>query len=81
MRIETRMSEFKNLKIPNHTHEMLVRRADELGMKVYTLADALLLEGLKKSATAIAKTVAEVQQDSVKPPAAGTTPAGKRARS
>jgi alkanesulfonate monooxygenase SsuD/methylene tetrahydromethanopterin reductase-like flavin-dependent oxidoreductase (luciferase family) len=72
------MSDFKNLKVPKHTHEALVRRADEMGMKVYTLADALLLDGLKKSATTIARVVADTQQEEVTPPAASTNPAQKR---
>lgn len=72
------MSDFKNLKVPKHTHEALVKRADELGMKVYTLADALLLDGLKKNATAVAKAVAETQHIEVTPPATNTNPAPKR---
>jgi hypothetical protein len=47
------MTEFKNLKVPKETHDLLNSRAKRLGMKVYALADALLLEGLKKENPAL----------------------------
>ena len=68
------MTDFKNLKLPKRTHDLLVSRANALGMKVYSLADALILSGLKMDATAVATAVAEAQQEAT-PPGAGTTPA------
>lgn len=65
------MTEFKNLKVPKETHDKLVSRAKSLGMKVYTLADALLLDGLKKESPALGGAVVEPQQ--VKQPEASTS--------
>jgi alkanesulfonate monooxygenase SsuD/methylene tetrahydromethanopterin reductase-like flavin-dependent oxidoreductase (luciferase family) len=66
--------DFKNLKIPQETHAALAKRADALGMKIYTLADALLIEGLKKNGPAIREAVANAQQSEVTPPEADTNP-------
>lgn len=66
------MTEFKNLKVPKETHDLLNSRAKRLGMKVYALADALLLEGLKKQDPALGGAVVEVPQE-VRPPAASTS--------
>lgn len=69
---DTHMTEFKNLKVPKETHERLVSKADRMGMKVYTLADALLQAGLKMNATALQQAIAEAQQE-VTPPEGSTT--------
>jgi hypothetical protein len=66
------MTEFKNLKVPKETHDLLNSRAKRLGMKVYALADALLLEGLKKENPALGGAVVESQQE-VKRPEASTS--------
>jgi hypothetical protein len=68
------MRDFKNLKLPERTHELLVLRANALGMKVYTLADTLLLAGLKLNNEATLRLVAEEQQGLTQP--AGSTSPG-----
>ena len=55
------MNEFKNLKVPRETHDLLTTRAKRLGMKVYTLADAILLASLQKDDPALREVVAKVQ--------------------
>lgn len=72
------MSEFKNLKVPKRTHDLLVSRAESLGMKVYTLANALLVSGLLLNTTAIQQAVADAQQDKATQPGANTTQARRR---
>jgi hypothetical protein len=57
-----RMTDFKNLKIPAHTHEMLVSRAKSLGMKYYVLADALILAGLEEPNEIVQRHVVSAQQ-------------------
>lgn len=74
------MSEFKNLKVPKRTHDLLVLRARSLGMKVYTLADALLLAGLKLNNDELIMLVASTQQE-VTPPEVSTNQAAKRGKS
>lgn len=70
---EDGMAEFKNLKVPEQTHKLLVSRADALGMKYYVLADALLNVGLQMTDQALQETVVNARQLAVKPPKVDTT--------
>ena len=69
------MKEFKNLKVPEQTHEMLSSRAEALGMKIFVLADALLRASLTLSDQEIQETVVNARQPPVKQPKADTTQA------
>ena len=70
---EDGMAEFKNLKVPEQTHKLLVSRANALGMKYYVLADALLSVGLEMSDQALQETVVNARQLTIKPPKVDTT--------
>lgn len=67
------MTEFKNLKMPVHTHEKLVSRAKRLGMKKFALAETVVLMGLAASDDEIQKAVVNAQQE-VTPLPANTNP-------
>lgn len=67
------MKEFKNLKVPEQTHEALSFRAETLGMKIFVLADALLHIGLKMSDTEIQAAVVNARQLSTRQPSTDTT--------
>lgn len=69
---EDGMAEFKNLKVPEQTHKLLVSRADALGMKYYVLADALLSIGLQLNDQALHETVVNTRQLAIKPPKVDT---------
>lgn len=64
------MTDQKNLKVPETTHELLRRRAKALGMKQFVLADALLLQGLEQSDEELQKAVVKAQ---LTPPKASTS--------
>ena len=66
--------EFKNLKVPESTHEKLVSRANALGMKKFVIADALLLAGLGLTDQEIQEAVVNAQRG-IMPPTANTTQA------
>lgn len=68
------MTEFKNLKVPEQTHGMLVSRAEALGMKKFVLADVLLRIGLTLSDHEIQAAVVNARQPTIKPPRDSTTP-------
>lgn len=70
------MSEFKNVKVPNQTHELMVLRAKALGLKKFVLADALIKNGLAMSDEAIQKAVVNAQ---LTQPSTDTTQARKPA--
>lgn len=55
------MTELKNLKVPIQTHEALSKKAKSLGMKMFVLADALLLVGLKMKDSELQKAVVNAQ--------------------
>lgn len=78
---EDGMAEFKNLKVPEQTHKLLVSRADALGMKYYVLADALLGIGLEMTDQALQETVVNARQLTIKLPKADTTQEAKQPRS
>jgi len=65
------MTEFKNVKVPIQTHELMVLRAKALGMKKFVLADVLLQVGLRLSDSEIQQAVVNAQlkqrQDDTKP--------------
>jgi hypothetical protein len=67
------MTEFKNLKVPEQTHGMLISRAESLGMKKFVLADALLRIGLNLSDQEIQAAVVSARQPSITPPSTGTS--------
>jgi hypothetical protein len=75
------MPEFKNVKVPRHTHEKLVSRANALGVKKFVLADALLTVGLALPDSEIQKAVADSQQNLSTLPPGGTTPGPPEAKS
>lgn len=62
------MPEFKNLKVPEQTHETLSSRAESLGMKIFVLADALLRIGLTLSDQEIQAAVVNARQLTITPP-------------
>lgn len=61
MRLEYRMAEFKNLKLPIGTHDKVVSRANALGMKKYVLAEVLINLGLQNSDREIQEAVVKAQ--------------------
>jgi hypothetical protein len=67
------MTEFKNLKVPEQTHELLSSRAESLGVKIFVLADALLRTGLTLSDREIQDAVVNARQPPVTPPTTDTT--------
>lgn len=69
------MREFKNLKVPERTHEKLDLRAEALGLKLYVLADALLCTGLALSDREIQDAVVNARQVKLKQPSTDTNPA------
>lgn len=69
------MPEFKNLKVPERTHEKLDSRAEALGLKLYVLADALLCTGLSLSDREIQDAVVNARQLTLKPRSTDTNPA------
>lgn len=76
------MTIFKNIKVPERTHEMLVLRAKSLGMKTYVLAEVLIDAGLELTNENVQLRVVAAQQ--LTPPKADTTPelpAGQHRRS
>lgn len=68
------MTEFKNLKVPEQTHETLSSRAETLGIKKFVLADALLRVGLTLSDREIQDAVVNARQPPVKQHSIDTTP-------
>jgi hypothetical protein len=56
------LSEFKNLKVPKDTHELLVLRAKSLGIKAYVLADTMLKIALEIGDAELQRRVAFEQQ-------------------
>ena len=69
------MPEFKNLKVPEQTHERLDLRAEALGLKLYVLADALLCTGLSLSDREIQDAVVNARQLTLKPRSTDTNQA------
>lgn len=74
-KLEERMPEFKNLKVPERTHETLDLRAEALGLKLYVLADALLRTGLALSDREIQDAVVNARQPKLKQQSTDTNPA------
>ena len=74
------MPEFKNLKVPERTHETLDLRAEALGLKLYVLADALLCTGLSLTDREIQEAVVNARQLKVRPRSTDTNPAQPPAR-
>lgn len=68
------MTEFKNLKVPEQTHELLSSRAETLGIKKFVLADALLRTGLTLSDREIQDAVVNARQLAVTLLSTDTTP-------
>jgi hypothetical protein len=56
------MTEFKNVKVPKATHEKLVSRAKDLGLKTYVLTEVLLEAGLELSIKNVQQRVVTAQQ-------------------
>lgn len=71
------MPEFKNLKVPEQTHEQLISRADALGLKIFVMADALLRVGLTLSDREIQDAVVNARQLQVTLPTVDTSPEQK----